>query len=130
MSRNIFFGDKTVLLVEDDLMAAERAAEQLSALGYAEVLIATSLSQARDVLDQNSIDAAVLDVNLLGGETTIELGWTMSAENVPIVFFSGLDGEEMVRAARGHEFMEKPISLPRLKAALQRAIVRAPSHLH
>lgn len=130
MSKNIFFDDKIVLLVEDDLAVAEKVAGQLTALGYAEVLIATTLGQAQNVLDRNTIDAAVLDVNLLAGETTIELGWTLSAESVPVVFFSGFNADEMARLTRGHEFMEKPISLPRLKAALQRAILRAPSQAH
>lgn len=127
MSKNIFFDDKIVLLVEDDLTVAEAVASQLSALGYAEVMITTTLSQTQDVLERNTIDAAVLDVNLLGGETTIELGWSLSSDGVPVVFFSGFNAEDMARATRGHEFMEKPISLPRLKAALQRAILRTPT---
>ncbi len=128
MSGNIFFEDKAVLLVEDDLSVAEKVAGQLSSLGYSEVFIATNLRHAQDVLTRNVIDAALLDINLLAGETTFELGWSLSAEGVAVVFFfSGFNAQEMAHATRGYEFMEKPISLPRLKAALQRAILRVAS---
>ncbi len=128
MSKNIFFENRTVLLVEDELAVAEKVSNQLSALGFSDVLIATTLGQAHSILERYVVDAAVLDVNLLGNETTVELGWSLTADDVPVVFFSGFDADEMARLTRGHEFMEKPISLPRLKAALQRAMVRTPTH--
>lgn len=127
MSKNIFFDDRNVLLVEDELAVAEKVSGHLSALGFAEVLIATSLAQAHSILERSQVDAAVLDVNLRGNEMTVELGWSMVADNIPVVFFSGFNADEMARLTRGHEFMEKPISVPRLKASLQRAMLRVPS---
>ena len=67
-----------------------------------------------------------LDVNLADGMQTVELGHLLAGEGVDVVFMSGFNPEDMARATRGFEFMEKPVSLPRLKAALQRAILRAP----
>ncbi|MEO1024078.1 MAG: hypothetical protein AAFX07_00815 [Pseudomonadota bacterium] len=66
-------------------------------------------------------------MNLAAGETTIELGWALSGDNIPVVFISGFNAEDMAQLTRGHEFMEKPISLSRLKRALHRAMLRAPS---
>ena len=128
MNRKFLFTGRKILLVEDELVVAEKASQQLIALGFEEVFIATTLSQAYDTLARDRIDAALLDVNLLGDETTVELGWSLAADGVPIVFFSGFNADEMVRLTRGHEFMEKPISLSRLKAALHRAALRIPSH--
>ncbi len=127
MNDDIFFGGKTVLLVEDEAFAAKRISKQLMALGIHDVLFAASLEEARENLDAEAIDIALLDVNLRKGETTIELGWSLSAENVPVVFFSGFNAQEMAHAPRGYAFMEKPVSLPRLKAAMLRAMLRAPS---
>lgn len=127
MSESLHFGGKTVLLVEDELAVAEKVAQQLSLLGFADILSATTLSQAHDVLERWKIDIALLDVNLASNETTIELGWALTGDNIPVVFFSGYNPEDMARLTRGHEFMEKPVSLSRLKAAMHRAMLRAPS---
>jgi DNA-binding response OmpR family regulator len=130
MVHEILFTGKTVLVAEDDLETAEHVADLLTALGFETVLLATNLKQAQELIDRFEFDAALLDVNLRHGETTIELGWDLSADGIPIVFFSGFSPEDMARATRGHEFMEKPISLSRLKASLQRAVLRAPSLAH
>lgn len=130
MSRNIFFDDKTVMVVEDDLSVAEKITEQLTCLGFLDIHIATTLAQAKDILSRNTIDVALLDINLMGGETTLELGWSLSADAIPIVFFSGYNPQEMAQATRGYEFLEKPVSLPRLKASLHRAMLRSTSQSH
>lgn len=127
MRDDLQFGDKRILLVEDDLIVVEKVSRQLSLLGFAGVFVATSLIQAEDILEREQIDLAVLDVNMRTGETTIALGWALTAENIPTVFFSGLNPQDMARMTQGHEFMEKPISPSRLRAALHRAMLRAPS---
>ena len=125
MSQHMYFAGKKALLVEDDLIAADRLRSQLKSLGFDRVLIALDLSDAVTHLETHRVDAALLDVNLRDGATTFELGWSLAEENVSVVFFSGYNVEAMARATRGYEFMEKPISLPRLKASLRRARLRA-----
>lgn len=125
MSQHIFFAGKTVLLVEDDLFSAEKLRKQLKALGFGQVLMALDLEDAQGYVDTVPIDAALLDVNLADGETTFELGLGLSSNDVPVVFYSGYNPETVVKVIRGREFMEKPISLPRLKAAMLRAILRS-----
>ena len=125
MGDHMFFAGKTVLLVEDELFTAERLRKQLNALGYGRVLVATDLATAQSLVDETCPEMALLDVNVQGGETTIEFGRDLAADGVPVVFFSGFNAEAMMLATRGHEFMEKPVSLPRLKAAILRAILRS-----
>lgn len=127
MSEGLLFGGKTILLVEDELVVIEKVERQLMSLGFSHVFGATTLNQAEDYIERESVDIALLDVNLAAGENTIEMGWALTGDNIPVVFFSGFNPEDMARLTRGHEFMEKPISLPRLKAALHRAMLRAPS---
>ena len=127
MSDALLFVGKSVLLVEDELLVVEKVAQQLKSLGFSDVLCATTLNQAEDLLDREHVDIALLDVNLAAGETTIELGWALTGDSIPVVFYSGFNAEDMARLTRGHEFMEKPISLSRRKAALHRAMLRAPA---
>ena len=127
MSRYITFEGKRVLLVEDELFLAEKISLQLAALGVKEVLTAANLAEAKQHIHSEQIHLALLDVNLQDGDTTIELGLTLSGDLVPVVYFSGVSTSDMGELSRGFEFLEKPLSVSRLKAAMQRAILRASS---
>ena len=120
------FSGKCVLLVEDDISLAERLETLLATLGYREVYFADSLTDAQDIVQSESIDIALLDVNLADGLQTVSLGRDLAQQGVRVLFMSGFNAEEMARATQGFEFVEKPLSLPRLKAALMRAFVRTP----
>ena len=126
MVHDILFDKKTVLLVEDDIAVLQRVESQLYALDVGNVVSVTNLKDAEAALADQQINMALLDVNLQFGETTVDLGWSLTASQIPVVFFSGFNFEDMARATFGHELLEKPISLPRLKAAMLRAILRAP----
>ena len=124
MNRDISFQDKTVLLVEDELFLVEKIVRQLETLCVREVLTATNLEEAGQHMNSGPIDIALLDVNLPNGETTTEIGARFTAQSTAVVFFSGLDVSHILRVSRNHEFLEKPFSVPRLKASMLRAILR------
>lgn len=126
MSYEDIFGVGTILVVEDDVLAAEKMIDTLAILGYDDVLLATDLSEAKQILAHRKIDIALLDVKLAKGARTIELGRSLARSDVRVVFMSGFNRVEMAQATRGFEFIEKPISPSRLKATLQRAIIREP----
>ncbi len=126
MFHDMVFTGKTILLVDDDLCVLDQVEAQLCALGVKRVLTATTLGDARDWIAEDVISLALLDVNLQHGETTVDLGWDLARNGLPVVFFSGFNYEAMSRLTRGFELLEKPVSLPRLKAAILRAILRAP----
>ena len=117
----------TILIVEDDVLAAETVIDRLSTLGHKDTLLATNLDEAQGILAHRRIDLALLDVKLAKGVRTIDLGRSLSKAGVRVVFMSGFNRMDMIQLTTGFEFIEKPISLPRLKAALQRAIIRQPS---
>ena len=126
MVEDDIFSGRRVLLVEDDVPLAEHIETLLVTLGYDDVFLATSLGDAEEIAACEDIDLALLDVNLADGMQTVSLGHSLASEGIRVVFMSGFNPEDMARATRGYEFMEKPISLSRLKATLQRAILRAP----
>ena len=117
---------KCVLLVEDDVSLANDLQNLLGTLGYRDVFFATDLTDAQQIAAAEKLDVALLDVNLGGGIKTVELGRSLAKKGVRILFMSAYNAEEMAMATRGFEFVEKPLSLPRLKAALQRAFLRRP----
>ncbi len=127
MNRTGLLTGKCILLVEDEVSIVAHLEELLSTLGYREIFFATSLSDAKQIAETEQLDVALLDVNLDRNTQTVELGRTLARKGVRIVFMSGFNAEEMALATRGFEFVEKPLSLPRLKAALQRAFVRRPT---
>lgn len=118
---------KCVLLVEDEVSIVGHLEELLGTLGYREIYFTTNLEDAEQIAASEVLDVAILDVNLANGMQTIDLGRSLAKRGVRILFMSGFNAEDMARATRGFEFVEKPLSLPRLKAALQRAFVRRPA---
>ncbi len=120
------FSGKCILLVEDEIAFAERMEGLLTTLGYSKVFVVTTLDDAIDIANSENLDVALLDVNLRDGLQTVGLGRNLAKQGVRVLFMSGFNAEEMSRATRGFEFVEKPLSLSRLKAALMRAFVRAP----
>lgn len=127
MNYEDIFDVGTILMVEDDVLAAEKLIDTLAILGHENVLLATTLDEANQILEHRSIDLALLDVKLAKGARTIELGRSISKAGVRVVFMSGFNRIDMAQATIGFEFIEKPISLSRLKATLQRAVIREPT---
>lgn len=124
MNKTISFEEKIVLLVEDELFLVEKISDQLAALGVRHILTATNLSDAEELVAAHVIDVALLDVNLARGDTTKDLGAGLASRSVAVVFFSGISAADSVSLSTRHEFIEKPLSVSRLKTAIQRALLR------
>ena len=120
------WSEMRVLVVEDDVSVAERIEGQLGTLGYKDVFFASDLEDAEQIVAEEDLAVALLDVNLRDGFQTVVLGRELAQQGIRVLFMSGFNAEDMSRATRGFEFIEKPLSLSRLKAALQRAFVRTP----
>ena len=127
MCQDDLLSGKSVLLVEGESHPAEHILGLLKTLGCGTVVPATSLGEAEISAAADHFDLALLEVNLPNGTQAVQFGRCLSAKGVRIVFMSGFNPKDTARATRGFEFIEKPVSLSRLKAALQRAILRAPA---
>lgn len=124
MKAELLFAEKTILLVEDEIILAERLVGMLKTLGCLDVLFAANLEDAEEIIETEPVDLALLDVNMADGMLTVDLGWALADRGASVVFMSGFNPEEMARATRGFEFLAKPVSLPRLKSALNRSLLR------
>lgn len=82
-----------VLLVEDNMIIAMDTEETLRELGVDKVDMASSVKEARRLLENGKPDLAVLDYNL-GDETSEPLARELVAEGVPVAMATGY-GEAM-----------------------------------
>jgi len=110
-----------VLLLEDNLIVALEAEDLLLKLGARTVRMASNLSTAAQVLIEEPLDFAVLDINL-GAETTLSFAERVRDAKIPFIFASGY-GQE-IRLADPHRtalVVSKPYDREALRAAITKA---------
>jgi two-component system, NtrC family, response regulator AtoC len=115
-----------ILILEDDDLLRQVTAERLEREGYA-VVAAASLAEARALLDQQTPDLAVLDIQLpdgLGTDLLEEL--TRSGDTVCVMMSAHATVQSAVGALRAGavDYMEKPFSFDRLSATIRGALER------
>ena len=73
-----------------------------------------------DMIDQNPVDAAILDINL-GNETSFPVAHALQERGIPFVFITGYD--DMIlddKLLEGHPLFRKPIRMDTLCEAVRR----------
>ncbi len=109
--------DRTVLLVEDNMIIALDGEDALRDLG-AQVLTAASVGRAREALALQSVDLAVLDFNL-GHESSLPIADLLKERGIPFIFATGYgDGLEMPTRFENVTLVKKPYSGATLAQAL------------
>jgi DNA-binding response OmpR family regulator len=118
--------DLKVLVVEDEFYLADDLARALCEAGAEAVGPVGSVEQAERILADESIDAAILDLNL-GGILAGSLVERLSAEHVPCVIVSGYSEDAVPESLRGVPRLEKPVAvgtiISRLAEQLGRPVV-------
>jgi CheY-like chemotaxis protein len=115
-----------VLVVEDDVMLADCLAEGLEDHGHVVCGVVSTVAEALLVAQRHKLDAAVLDMQLAGGELGSDFADLLAASgdlgNTGILYVTG-EAERVHQEARvGHACLDKPFTLAALDRAL--AIVR------
>ncbi len=77
-----------VLLVEDTMLLALGAERHLMKLGAARVFIASNISNAKHLLNQEEIEFCLLDVNL-EGEISSDVAWALHEKGIPFGLATG-----------------------------------------
>lgn len=77
-----------ILLVEDQFLIAMDAEATLIDYGFNQVRIATTMADARSLIDQFDPQIAILDIDM-SGETTFELAKFLQDKGVGVAFASG-----------------------------------------
>lgn len=114
----------TVLLLEDNLIVALESEDMLRALGAGVVVTASTVAAATRILNEQSLDFAVLDINL-GGESSLELAARLQSKSIPFIFASGYgDNVNLGGALRSVLTVSKPYDGDDLKFAINHALIR------
>lgn len=104
------FSEMSALHVEDEILIAIETAHILKQCGFRRVEMAHTLRAAEALIDAESFDVAILDVNLGNGERTHDLGKTLRERGTHVIFASGYNKSELSDRYQSYPFLEKPVS--------------------
>jgi CheY-like chemotaxis protein len=113
--------NRKVLVVEDEMMIAMLIEDMLDEFGCKLVGPATSVPHALALIGNESIELAVLDLNL-DGKDTYAIADALQRKNVPFVFATGY-GSTGLRPEYGNRpVLQKPFQQKDLETALADAL--------
>ena len=98
-----------VLVVEDEYFIADDLVRALVSCGATPVGPVGTLEQASRLLENEQVDAAILDLNL-HGDMAYPLAERLSREQMPCLIISGYAGESLPDSLKGMARLEKPVS--------------------
>lgn len=110
-----------VLLLEDNMIIALETEDLLRELGASAVFTASTALTAEQIFKAETLDFALLDINL-GRGTSLAFAQLLRASGVPFIFASGYG--EQVELGETHETWVM-VSKPYNRAILGRAIIRS-----
>jgi DNA-binding NtrC family response regulator len=100
-----------ILIVEDEFIVANDLKIMLIRAGYQVTGIASSVVQARKLIESNKPDWVLLDIMLKGDLTGIDLAWELIPMGLPFLYISANTNQttlEAVKETQPYGFMVKP----------------------
>ena len=100
-----------ILIVEDEFIVANDLKIMLIKAGYQVIGIASSVVQARKLIEDKKPDWVLLDIMLKGDLTGIDLAWELREIQLPFLYISANTNQttlEAVKATHPYGFMVKP----------------------
>jgi DNA-binding NtrC family response regulator len=116
-----------VLIVEDEFIVANDLRVVLIQAGYKIIGIAASAEEADDHIQRDKPDIVLLDIQLKGKLTGIDLARKLRAENIAFVYLSAYSNQKILEEAKTTEpygFLVKPFRETDLLVALDIAWYR------
>jgi two-component system response regulator LytT len=117
----------TILIVEDESLVAMDMVEMLTRMGYAVLPTAMGYTDAMQILETTKPDLVLVDINLSGIKTGIDLAQQLAEKyRVPFIFItSHTDKHTVSQAAATHPsgYLVKPFDAEDLYTAIEVALV-------
>ncbi|MGN6374651.1 MAG: response regulator [Sphingomonas sp.] len=110
---------RRILVVEDEPLISMMLEDFLDMLGHQVAGIADSVDNAMSVVEAGGIDAAILDVNLRGGEKSWPIADALAADDIPFVLATGGGGDSIAEQHRDRPTLAKPFTMDGVKQALE-----------
>ena len=107
-----------VLVVEDEPLISMMLEDFLDALGMSVAGSADSVAAALPLVEADKVDAAILDVNLRGGEKSFAVADALAAAGIPFVFATGGGGEDIAPDHRDRPRLPKPYTMEAVEKSL------------
>jgi PAS domain S-box-containing protein len=112
--------DQRVLIVEDEVVVAMELTRVLTAAGAKVVGPAGTIEEALNLLDDQPIDRALLDVNL-GGHAITPVAKALARRRIPFVYLTGYQEPDVDDGP----ILRKPVAPSALLGALARGALQA-----
>ena len=113
---------RRVLVMEDDGLLAMHITDTLDELGHVVIGPFRSVENAMAVIEKETIDVALLDVNLGNGETSYPVAESLRGRGVPFAFLTGYGENGLIKAFQGCPVISKPINEAHLVRTLRELI--------
>lgn len=117
---------RKVLIVEDEPSIAESLQEILEILDHKVVGIAPSYSSAIELLDQSEVDVVLLDIQLKGEKTGLDVAQTINEKfKLPYIFTTAFADKETIKKASNlgpYGYLVKPYGLKDINPAIEIAM--------
>lgn len=110
--------DLRILVVEDEAPVALQLEDMLTELGSAVVGPASRVRQALQLLEDQPVDAAVLDLNI-AGELVYPVAEALEAKGLPYILATGYGVSDLAEPYRSRVVLEKPFLRRDLLRAMQ-----------
>ena len=112
-------GPRRILIVEDEPLIAMMLEDYLDALDREVAGTADNVASALALLgDGDGIDAAILDVNLKGGDTCWPIADALASRGIPFLLATGGSGDAVAEAHRARPVLPKPFTIDNVDKAL------------
>ena len=111
------FADRTILVVEDEMLILLFIEDLLQELGCRAVLSAATVDQALALIEAHALDAATVDMNLNGVES-LPIADALSKRGVPFIFLTGYTDRQSRGAHASRPILRKPFHEAALREAL------------
>ncbi|MEX0928627.1 MAG: response regulator [Balneolales bacterium] len=109
---------KHILLVEDDYLIGLNIQQTLTSAGFDVSGPAMNVAAGMELITENKLDAAVLDVNL-GDQFSEEIVLRLMDLKIPYLLLTGYDRENLPDIFAGAPLMEKPFDGNELISTIQ-----------
>ena len=104
-------GPQQILIVEDEPLIAMMLEDFLDVLDKRSAGTADSVASALARVEQGGIDAAILDVNLRGGERSPPIAAALAERGIPFVFATGGSDDSLDARFRDRPHLTKPFTM-------------------
>jgi two-component SAPR family response regulator len=108
------------LIVEDSYLLGLQMKMDLESLGMVIHGPVPNVRLAMDLIEKETVDAAILDINL-GNETSFPIAQALMKRNIPFIFITGYDDLILNdNDFRNHTLFRKPIRIQTLYDAVRK----------